>query len=55
MLDIDYQGYMSYELCHSLPIMDGRTVDISYAHQMAELAAEFVRDLIESESVARTM
>jgi sugar phosphate isomerase/epimerase len=51
MRAIGYQGYMSYELCHSLPVVDGQTVDIGYAHQNAQLAAEFMRDLIESESV----
>jgi len=48
---IGYQGYLSYELCHTLPVIDGQTVDIGYAHQNAQLAAEFMRDLIESESV----
>jgi sugar phosphate isomerase/epimerase len=51
MRDIGYQGYLSYELCHPLPVVDGQTVDIGYAHQNARLAAEFMRDLIESESV----
>ncbi len=45
---IGYQGYMSYELCHTLPVVDGQTVDIGYAHQNAQLAAEFMRDLIGS-------
>ena len=39
---------MSYELCHNLPVVDGETVDIGYAHQQAQLAAEFMRDLIAS-------
>jgi sugar phosphate isomerase/epimerase len=47
---IGYQGYLSYELCHPLPVEDGQTVDIGYAHHNAGLAAEFMRDLIESES-----
>jgi sugar phosphate isomerase/epimerase len=51
MKDIGYEGYMSYELCHPLPVLDGQTVDIGYAHQQAELAAEFMRELFESESV----
>jgi hypothetical protein len=34
-----------------LPVVDGQTVDISYAHQNAQLAAEFMRDLIEPEPV----
>ena len=48
MRDIGYEGYMSYELCHDLPVVDGQTVDIGYAHQQAQLAAEFMRDLIAS-------
>ncbi len=51
MRDIGYRGYISYELCHPLPVKDGQTVDITYAHQNAELAAEFMRELFESESV----
>jgi hypothetical protein len=49
MRGIGYQGYMSYELCHPLPVVDGQTVGIDYAHQNAQLAAEFMRDLLESE------
>jgi hypothetical protein len=52
MRGIGYQGYLSYELCHPLPVVDGQTVDIGYAHLNAQLAAEFMRDLIESESVS---
>jgi len=51
MHDIGYRGYLSYELCHTLPVKNGQTVDISYAHQNAQLAAEFMRELFESESV----
>jgi sugar phosphate isomerase/epimerase len=51
MRAIGYRGYLSYELCHPLPVVDGQTVDIEYAHQNAQLAAELMRDLIESESV----
>ena len=48
MQAIGYEGYLSYELCHPLPVVDGQTVDIGYAHANAQLAAEFMRDLIES-------
>jgi sugar phosphate isomerase/epimerase len=51
MRAIGYQGYLGYELCHPLPVVDGQTVDIGYAHQNAQLAAEFMRELIESEPV----
>jgi hypothetical protein len=50
MRAISYQGYLSYELCHPLPVVDGQTVGIEYAHQNAQLAAEFMRDMIESET-----
>lgn len=49
MREIGYQGYMSYELCHPLPVKDGQTVDIAYAHENAGMAAEFMRELFESE------
>ncbi|HEV3162914.1 MAG TPA: sugar phosphate isomerase/epimerase family protein [Isosphaeraceae bacterium] len=51
MREIGYNGYFSYELCHQLPVVNGQTVDIGYAHQNAELAAQFMRDLIEAELV----
>ena len=38
----------SYELCHQLPVVDGQTVDIEFADQNAQLAAEFMRELIAS-------
>jgi len=46
MRDIGYKGYFGYELCHQLPVVDGQTVGIEYAHQNAQLAAEFMRGLI---------
>jgi len=46
MHEIGYSGYLSYELCHPLPIVDGRTVGIEYAEKNAQLAAEFMRGLI---------
>ncbi len=52
MNEIGYTGYLGYELCHQLPVVDGQTVDISYADHNAKLAAQFMRELIESELVA---
>jgi hypothetical protein len=40
---------MSYELCHPLPVVDGQTVGIDYAHKSARLAAEFMRGLIQAD------
>jgi sugar phosphate isomerase/epimerase len=46
MHQIGYNGYLSYELCHSLPVLNGQTVGIEYAGKNAQLAAEFMRGLI---------
>jgi sugar phosphate isomerase/epimerase len=50
MREIGYQGYIGYELCHSLPVVDGQTVGIEYAERNAQLAAEFMRGLIDVHS-----
>jgi len=47
MNEIGYEGYIGYELCHQLPVVDGQTVGIEYADQNARMAAEFMRDLID--------
>ena len=46
MHEFGYSGYLSYELCHPLPIVNGQTVGIEYADKNAQLAAEFMRGLI---------
>ncbi len=48
MREIGYQGYLGYELCHPLPVVNGQTVGIEFADKNAQLAAEFMRKLIES-------
>ncbi|AGA31350.1 sugar phosphate isomerase/epimerase [Singulisphaera acidiphila DSM 18658] len=50
MREIDYDGYIGYELCHQLPVIHGQTVDIGFADTNARLAAEFMRDLIQAEA-----
>jgi sugar phosphate isomerase/epimerase len=47
MHQIGYKGYISYELCHQLPTVDGETVGIEFAHHNAQLAAEFMRTIID--------
>ena len=47
MHDIGYSGYMSYELCHPLPVVNGQTVGVEFAHKNAQLAAEFMKGIIE--------
>ena len=46
MHEIGYNGYMSYELCHPLPVVNGQTVGIEFAEKNAQLAAEFMKGLI---------
>jgi len=48
MRSIGYEGYISYELCHQLPLMNGQTVGMEFADQNAQLAAEFMRSLLKS-------
>lgn len=50
MREIGYEGYISYELCHQLPVVNGETVGIEFAHKNAKLAAAFMREIVKSES-----
>ncbi len=47
MTETGYSGYMSYELCHPLPVVDGQTVGIEFANKNAQLAAEFMKGIID--------
>jgi sugar phosphate isomerase/epimerase len=49
MREIGYDGYTSYELCHQLPVVNGQTVGIEFAHKNAQLAAEFMRSIIREQ------
>jgi sugar phosphate isomerase/epimerase len=46
LLDIGYSGYIGYELCHPLPMVDGRLPGIDYVDRNVQLAAEYMRDTI---------
>jgi predicted O-methyltransferase YrrM len=48
MQQIGYAGYAGYELCHPLPKVNGRTVGIEFADQNAQLAAEYMRLILNS-------
>jgi hypothetical protein len=50
MHDIGYSGYLGYELCHPLPVVNGQTVGIEYAEKKAKEASEFMRSLINQVS-----
>ena len=43
MLDIGYRGYAGFELCHPLPVVNGKTVGIDFVDKNAQLAAEYMR------------
>ena len=46
MVDIGYDGYLGYELCHPLPQVNGVTVGLDFAETNARLAAEYMRALL---------
>jgi len=48
MHEIGYKGYIGYELCHTLPVVDGQTVGLEFADQCAEGAAIYMRGLIKA-------
>jgi sugar phosphate isomerase/epimerase len=50
MLEIGYEGYLGYELCHPLPKIDGETIGIEFADKNAELAAEYMRGILKEAS-----
>ena len=45
LFDIGYQGWAGFELCHPLPVVDGRTVGVEFVDKNAQLAAEYMRGL----------
>jgi sugar phosphate isomerase/epimerase len=48
LVEIGYNGYIGYELCHPLPLVDGRLPGIDYVDKNAQLAAEYMRATIAS-------
>ena len=46
LLDIGYRGYAGFELCHPLPVVDGRTVGLEFVDKNAQLAAEYMRGVL---------
>jgi len=52
MLDIGYEGYTGYELCHPLPIVNHKPAGIDFVDKNARLAAQFMRKVVaEARSV----
>jgi len=50
MKEIGYKGYIGYELCHTLPVVNGQTVGLEFADQCAEGAAIYMRELIKGQA-----
>jgi sugar phosphate isomerase/epimerase len=46
LFDIGYRGYAGFELCHPLPVIDGRTVGLDFVDKNAQLAAEYMRGIL---------
>jgi sugar phosphate isomerase/epimerase len=46
LLDIGYKGWAGFELCHPLPVVDGRTVGVDFVDKNARLAAEYLRGIL---------
>ncbi len=46
LLDIGYEGYLGYELCHPLPLVDGALPGIDFVDRNVELAAEYLRETL---------
>jgi sugar phosphate isomerase/epimerase len=46
LLATGYRGFIGYELCSPLPVVEGRTVGLDYVDGCVELALEFMRETI---------
>jgi len=46
LFDVGYHGYAGFELCHPLPVVNGRTVGLEFVDKNAQLAAEYMRGIL---------
>ena len=46
LLDIGYKGYAGFELCHPLPVVNGKTVGVDFVDKNAQLAREYMQGII---------
>ncbi|MGH9575149.1 MAG: sugar phosphate isomerase/epimerase family protein [Candidatus Acidiferrales bacterium] len=47
LVETGYQGYLSYELCHPLPLIDGKVPAIDFVDKNARIAAIYMKNLIQ--------
>ena len=53
MLDIRYEGYTGYELCHPLPKVAGEPAGIDFVDRNVRLAVQYMRRIIQDVQAAR--
>ncbi len=46
LLQTGYRGYFGYELCHPLPVVNGKTVGVDYVDKNARLAAAYMKGIV---------
>ncbi len=46
LFDIGYKGYLGYELCHRLPVVNGQTVGLDFVDDNSQMAADFMNRVI---------
>ena len=46
LMDIGYHGYTGFELCHPLPVVEGKTVGLDFVDKNAQLAAEYMKGIL---------
>jgi sugar phosphate isomerase/epimerase len=54
MQEIGYDGFIGYELCHPLPLINGEPAGIEFADLNAKLAAEYMRGILKQAEQAAT-
>ncbi|HEY6467621.1 MAG TPA: sugar phosphate isomerase/epimerase family protein [Candidatus Acidoferrales bacterium] len=58
LVQMGYRGYVGYELCHTLPQVEGRAPGIDFVDKNARLALRYMRNLIaeakQQETAGRT-
>jgi len=50
LIDIGYRGYLGFEFCHPVPMVNGQPAGIEYIDKNARLAAQFMKQTIAEAS-----
>jgi sugar phosphate isomerase/epimerase len=50
LIDIGYRGYLGFEFCHPVPMVNGQPAGIEYIDKNAKLAAQYMKDTIAQAS-----